>query len=55
MFIKKGQISEDVEDKRSAANASFPSRMTFSFFDAIIREGWKSPLTQDKLPKLPLR
>jgi hypothetical protein len=44
-----------IEDKLSAANASFPSRMTFAYFDPTIIMGWKNPLNLDNLPKLSMR
>ena len=43
------------EDDMSNENASFPSRITFAYFDRIIKMGWKNPLTLEKLPKLSLR
>jgi len=42
-------------DTRSTCNASFPSRMTFTYFDSIIWQGWKNPLTVECLPKLDIR
>ena len=30
-------------------NASYPSRMTFAWFDGIIKRGWKNPIKEDNL------
>lgn len=48
-------ITDAVDDEVLTANASFPSRITFTYFDKIIWMGWKSPLTMDVLPKLSVR
>ena len=49
------KISDIFEERNYSMNASFPSKLTFTFFDAIIARGWKKPLLLDNLPGLSTR